>query len=170
MGLDHLAGELPAGDRRVRLDAAGGAGRRRARTEARRDEHRSHPTATTPPSAIDAPLDDGEEELDEPPPATWAGKQGWSGLPDEEPEADADEELEADQRLEPDADEEEEPEGFAEPGPDRDEAEDPELTREADTLAIADQEEAREAALAGLRARTAEHAAKRGVTDPDRRR
>ncbi len=92
------------------------------------------------PEREDAPPDDIEEELDEPQPATWAGKQGWSGLPDE-PENE-------------------------EPTDDAPQAEDPELTREADTLAIADQEEAREAALAGLQARTAEHAAKRGVTDP----
>ncbi|MGI9019553.1 MAG: LCP family protein [Solirubrobacterales bacterium] len=39
-------------------------------------------------------------------------------------------------------------------------------TTEVDTLAVADQEEAREAALEGLRNRTAEHTKKRGVTDP----
>jgi LCP family protein required for cell wall assembly len=100
----------------------------------------------------DAPLDEAGEAADEPQPATWAGRQGWKGLPDE-PDAEAGE-------LEDDEPQDDEPED--EPAG----AEDPELTREADTLAVADQEEAREAALAGLRARTAEHAAKRGVTDP----
>ncbi|MEO8093059.1 MAG: LCP family protein, partial [bacterium] len=106
------------------------------------------------PERDDAPPDDGGEDLDQPQPATWAGKQGWSGLPDEEPEAEADEE--------PAAQADEEPAAEA----DEEEVEDQELTREADTLAVGDQEEAREAALAGLQARTAEHAAKRGVTDP----
>ena len=41
-----------------------------------------------------------------------------------------------------------------------------EQTIEADTVSLGDSEEAREAALAGLRARAAEHAAKRGITDP----
>ncbi len=171
----------------------------------------------------DAPDDAGfeEEGADEPPaPATWAGRQQWSGLPDEEDEPSADDldtelagehedeagapeaedepeavEATADEGAEPadefEFDEEDEPdagsdaEGADEPDPDDAEGSDPTsddaadesdadetekptagATTEADTLAAADQEEAREAAMQGLRDRTAEHAKKRGITEP----
>ena len=139
--------------------------------------------------SADAPSGD-DPAIQEPAPATWAGRQGWSGLPDDPDEPAGDEaaddagehEMPAadaeDDEPEPDADDEDAAEAGegddAEPDdehaePDEEDAEpdgEDGLTREADTLALADQEEAREAALAGLRARTAEHAAKRGVTDP----
>ncbi len=102
-----------------------------------------------------------------PPPATWAGRarrsQGRYPAPDEEhgegpaslpDDTDADqleEELDAEE-LDEEALAEELGEGNG-PGPGHD-------TVEADTPTLADREAAREAALAGLRARTAEHAAK----------
>jgi LCP family protein required for cell wall assembly len=73
--------------------------------------------------------DDDQPGPANPPPATWAGRQGVDDAPD--PDA-------PDPQPDP-------------PGED---------TVEADTPALADREAAREAALAGLRARTAEHAAK----------
>ena len=137
-------------------------------------------------------------------PATWAGRQQWSGLPPisgdpaEEAEARADEGdepadefefdedegaeapeagAEGEQEAETDLEEpEEEPEAPEEdPGEEPEESdegpEEPasEHTVETDTLALADQEEAREAAMAGLRARTKEHAAKRGLSRRRRR-
>ena len=41
--------------------------------------------------------DDDAPEVSEPAPATWAGRQAWSGLPDDEDPEDADEE--ADEEL-----------------------------------------------------------------------
>ena len=176
------------------------------------------------------PGDDDEVAAEGPAPATWAGRQAWSGLPadsddDGEEEAagpeepgenataagaetglteefdqleeqlaeDLDTELAgeydvpadaaADEGPDPadefDFDEDEGAEDEAEAG-DEDDAGDAGdahdagvpaaaaaagSTIEADTLSLADQEEAREAALKGLRDRTAEHAAKRGITD-----
>ncbi len=112
-----------------------------------------------------------------PPPATWAGRmsakaeesepeegldepgedEGFDELsepPDEELEDIPPEELDEDLGDLDELDEEElddEPDDDGLPGPD---------TVEADTLALADREAAREAALAGVRARAAEHAAK----------
>ena len=150
------------------------------------------------PERDDEQAEDAADELPEgPEPATWAGRQGWKGLPDEpedhagefeSPVADADEgegeeeeagagdeaedeDWESEDEAAEDEDWESEDEaaedddaeigeetGEAEPGPGE--------TVEADTPSLADREEAQEAALAGLQARTAEHAAKRGVTDP----
>ena len=145
----------------------------------------------------------GDDEA--PPPATWAGRQGRAGLPEDdgdeaaEPNAgsgpteefdeleqeladDMDtelageheipEEVSADEAADPgdEFDFEEEPDEEEEPQDDQEPEAAEETpagaTIEADTPALADQEEAREAALEGLRSRTAEHAAKRGVTDP----
>jgi polyisoprenyl-teichoic acid--peptidoglycan teichoic acid transferase len=112
--------------------------------------------------------DSGPDEPQAPPPATWAGRQGKpegdppapdeergdgpaSGLPDGVDAEELEEELDAEE-----LDEEELAEELGQgdgPGPSHD-------TVEADTPALADREAAREAALAGLRARTAEHAAK----------
>jgi len=125
--------------------------------------------------------DEAPGENETPPPATWAGRQGWSGLPEgdeaedagEHERPDASEDAETDQGPEAagEADTPDEPEerGEAdeEPG-EADEEPAPGATVEADTLALADAEAAREAALEGLRNRTAEHAAKRGITDPGR--
>ncbi len=121
--------------------------------------------------------DPGKDKPEAPRPATWAGRQ-WSppderpapapehgdgptpGVDEEELEEEPAEELEE----ELDADELEEEElaeklGQGEgPGPVSSQA-----TVEADTPALADREAAREAALAGLRTRTAEHAAKQGA-------
>jgi len=120
--------------------------------------------------------DEGAEtpESDAPKPATWAGRQRGSSedagehpqIPeDEEPEAATpeDDEPKPDEPLD-EPEETDEEEG----GPDTEErlAQD---TVEADTLALADREAAREAALAGLRARAAENKAKHGtgaITSP----
>ena len=122
------------------------------------------------------PADDGDGtgEPEAPPPATWAGRRQAEG-----DEAEAHAELDADEpgdEAEPEGDEaddgeprEEEP-GEDEPGegepedegpedeePAEAEAADPGETVEAETLVVADREEAEEAAMAGLRARTASH-------------
>jgi LCP family protein required for cell wall assembly len=121
------------------------------------DEERNEPG--------DEPPDDhaGEHEIpEEVPPATWAGRQ-WSGLPD----ADEPDEGEGEQD-EPAADAGQDEADADEAGPDEAKADaddaDTGKTIEADTPSLADQEEAREAAMAGLKARTAEHARKRGIT------
>ena len=118
-----------------------------------------------------------EEGTQAPPPATWAGRQGVSGAEtglteefeevEQELAEDLDTELAGEYAV-PD-------EAHADEGPDpADEFDFEELeegegaTVEADTVVLADQEEAREAAMQGLRDRTAEHAAKRGITDPGR--
>ncbi len=131
------------------------------------------------------PADGADDEAADgqaPKPATWAGRrraeeeQGEDEpeVEDDEPEAEDDEpEAEDD---EPEA-EDDEPEAEAEE-PEPDEAEepedededdepvaDPDQTVEADTLALADRAEAEEAALAGLKARTAEH--EQGVKAPE---
>lgn len=108
-----------------------------------------------------------------PPPATWAGRLSSEGNeaaseddegldtvdepPVEELEDLPDEDL--DDLPDEDLDEIDDGPGANEPGQE---------TVEANTPELADREAAREAALAGLRARTAEHAAKRqaGVTPP----
>ena len=120
------------------------------------------------------PEDEAPGEDEAPPPATWAGRQGWSGLPEgdqaedagehERPEASEDAETDQGPEAAGEADTPDEPE---EPG-EADEEPAPGATVEADTVALADAEAAREAALEGLRNRTAEHAAKRGITDPGR--
>jgi polyisoprenyl-teichoic acid--peptidoglycan teichoic acid transferase len=90
-----------------------------------------------------------------PPRSTWAGKLSADDEPDHDDAPGAEPEV---------------PEGERPPDvPDADlPAADPEVggeeTVEADTPKLADREAAREAALAGLRARTAEHAAKQPVT------
>jgi LCP family protein required for cell wall assembly len=103
----------------------------------------------------DTPAGSGDEHSDDapagPPPATFAGRlssgASQAGGQDEE-------ELDAVEGPDDGPPREEEP-GAEAPGQD---------TVEANTPELADQEAAREAALAGLRARTAEHAAKRGAT------
>jgi polyisoprenyl-teichoic acid--peptidoglycan teichoic acid transferase len=102
-----------------------------------------------------------------PPPATWAGRARQpqeddpapeeehgddpSSLPDDLDAGELEDELDAEERDEEElAEELDQGNG---PGPSHD-------TVEADTPTLADREAAREAALAGLRARTAEHAAK----------
>ncbi len=103
-----------------------------------------------------------------PPPATWAGRLS-SPEGESRPEEDeGSDEPEAEEReaAEPEAAEQEataQEAGGQEPGeqePSEEQAEDAagEETVEADTPELADREAAREAALAGLRARTAEHA------------
>ena len=137
--------------------------------------------------------DPGQDKPTSPPPATWAGRERSPGdeppVPDEEhgdgptsgtdaeepeeaPGADEPEETPEAEELEaePDADGLEE-ETLAEelgqgdgPDPAPEQA-----TVEADTPVLADREAAREAALAGLRARTAEHAAKPAESRPTSR-
>lgn len=155
-------------------------------SDERRDDHEAQPPGAEP----EAP-DDGDGV---PEPATWAGRRGQAepddavetgdGEPDavearadegpdpgdefdyagdEEPDDAGDEEPDdADLEEAPEDEGEEMLEDESEEAP----AEGVQETLEADTLALADSEEAREAALAGLRARTAKHAAKRGITDP----
>jgi len=114
-------------------------------------------------------------------PATFAGRRQWEGLPSSglteeftEVEREMAEGLEEDlddgeetAALATDDDEEPEPEGEdvkpTEPAEPSDSGE----TIESNTPALADQEEAREKAMAGLRERTQESQAKRGVTEPD---
>ena len=113
--------------------------------------------------------DPGKDKPEAPTPATWAGRE-WSP-PDERPapapehgdgptpgidEEELEEELDADE-LEEEELAEELGQGD---GPDPVSSQ---ATIEADTPALADREAAREAALAGLRTRTAEHAAKQGA-------
>jgi LCP family protein required for cell wall assembly len=113
--------------------------------------------------------DPGKDKPEAPTPATWAGRE-WSP-PDERPtpapehgdgptpgidEEELEEELDADE-LEEEELAEELGQGD---GPDTVPSK---ATVEADTPALADREAAREAALAGLRTRTAEHAAKQGA-------
>ena len=128
------------------------------------------------PSGDDA-TEAGEPEA--PPPATWAGRRRAEGdepeadapLDTDEPGDEAEPEGEEPDDAEPRAEEPraEEP-GEDEPGegeleaegpedeePDEEEAADPGETVEAETLVIADREEAEEAAMAGVRARTAAH-------------
>ena len=127
------------------------AGRRASADEPEGDEAELAGEHRTPPLP-------GDETADEDPEAP-----GELGLEEGDAEETGDVEPEDD---EPEAEEAEDAEPApGEPEPDRD-GQDPGATIEADTLAIADQEQAREAALQGLRARTASHAAKRGVTDP----
>lgn len=82
---------------------------------------------------------EGDDAGEGPAPATWAGRRQWEGLPSS---------------------------GLTEEQPAATEP-DPGETIEADTPALADQEEAREKAMAGLKARTAEGQAKRGVAEPE---
>jgi LCP family protein required for cell wall assembly len=113
------------------------------------------------------------------PPATWAGRER-SHLAEEpgqgekteavdggaEPPGDELEGAELEEKLDDDElDAEELAEDLRENGEGPAVGED---TVEADTPLLADREAAREAALAGLRARTAEHDAKRGVAAPEK--
>jgi polyisoprenyl-teichoic acid--peptidoglycan teichoic acid transferase len=113
--------------------------------------------------------DPGKDKPEAPTPATWAGRE-WS--PSDERPAPGEEhgdapppgidEDELEEEL--DADELEEEELAEELGHgDEPDPVSSQATVEADTPALADREAAREAALAGLRARTAEHAATRGA-------
>jgi polyisoprenyl-teichoic acid--peptidoglycan teichoic acid transferase len=152
------------------------------------DEERNEPGDEPPDDHA------GEHEIPEVPPATWAGRRWSGLPDDEEgkPEADGEpqEEGAPDQDApdgeptaeadadEPDANEGEQDEPEADAGQDEADADeagpdepkagaddaDNGKTIEADTPSLADQEEAREAAMAGLKARTAEHARKRGIT------
>ncbi|MEK6326506.1 MAG: LCP family protein [Actinomycetota bacterium] len=121
--------------------------------------------------------DPRDDKPEAPPPATWAGRA--RGSPEEQPphgeehgedptpgadEGELEEELDADELDEEELAEEELAEELnpdAEPDPAPSQA-----TQETDTPALADREAAREAALAGLRARTAEHVAALGVGAP----
>jgi polyisoprenyl-teichoic acid--peptidoglycan teichoic acid transferase len=97
------------------------------------DESRPDESGAKPDRAAEGSGDAGADGApSNPPPATWAGRLS----------ADA-EEPKPEQRTD----------GLEDAGDD---------TVEADTPSLADREAAREAALAGLRARTAEHAAKQG--------
>jgi polyisoprenyl-teichoic acid--peptidoglycan teichoic acid transferase len=126
----------------------------------REHDERTDPTGEAPQGER-ADADAGEAPPAGPAPATWAGRQGsTSESADEHPERPADEpEAAAEAPAEPDPADEDEEEGA---GPDTAErvAQD---TVEADTPALADREAAREAALAGLRARAADHATKHGT-------
>jgi LCP family protein required for cell wall assembly len=116
--------------------------------------------------------DPGQDKPEAPTPATWAGRE-WSP-PDERPAPGGEhgdgptpgiDEEELEEEL--DADELEEEELAEELG--QGDGPDPvssQATVEADTPALADREAAREAALAGVRARTAEHAAKQAAGEP----
>jgi LCP family protein required for cell wall assembly len=123
------------------------------------------------------PEDAGQEGGLAPAPATWAGWErshtaeeneqgekaeagdgGAQPPPDELEGAELEEELDDDELDAEELAEELRGNGGA-PALDED-------TVEADTPLLADREAAREAALAGLRARTAEHAARRGVAAP----
>ncbi len=116
--------------------------------------------------------DPGQDKPEAPTPATWAGRKrspsGEQPTPGGEhgdgptpglDEEQLEEELDADELEEEELAEEL---GQADgPGPVSSQA-----TVEADTPALADREAAREAALAGLRARTAEHAPTQGAGEP----
>ena len=164
------------------------------------------------PGAAVPPGDGAGEEVEAPPPSTWAGRARAGaedpGLTEEfevpgaepdaelEQEADPADELEAppdefsfdaegepeeaeeaeesEAEAEVEADEPDEPEGAGDDAqaPDDDPAEPAaaavEGTIETDTLTAADREAAREAAMAGLRARTAGHPLNAGGTAPPR--
>ncbi len=115
----------------------------------------------------------GEHEV---PPSTWAGRQragegegeGETGLTEEFDQIDLelDEDLEGDAQPEPEAEAEAESDSEQGPAPgeegveeDHEAQEEPssDATVEAETPDLADREEAQEAAMAGLRARAAEH-------------
>ena len=110
--------------------------------------------------------DPRQDEPQAPPPATWAGRERSSSEERPPPEAEQgddpapgaedeelEEELDADELDEEELAEELDQGDGPDPAPGQ-------ATVETDTPALADREAAREAALAGLRARTAEHAAK----------
>lgn len=132
----------------------------------------------------DVPPPDDDQNGDQhevPPPATWAGRRRAAGdeeLAEEEPAADepaadepADDEpeeagLEAEEEHDAEADAANVHEAEAEADVDAPAAEEsgdgaPGETVEAETLALADREQAEEAAMAGLRARTASHQVER---------
>jgi polyisoprenyl-teichoic acid--peptidoglycan teichoic acid transferase len=105
------------------------------------------------------PPDDGEQAPELPPPVTWAGRKSSpeAAAPSDEPGDDElEEELDDDELSEEELAEQLGANGKPEAAPSDE-------TVEADTLALADREAAHEAALAGLRARTAEHTAKQGA-------
>src|SRR3954468_1644220 len=170
MGLHTLAREVPALDHRIRESAAtdGSADGRRGRdamTDRDHDEHRDSPGEATPEEPT---ADEGQEAPDAAPkPATWAGRQRSPGEDAGEPE-----EIPAEEAKTDDAADEEpaEEDGGSEPGGEEAEDAEPDTaeraaqdTVEAATLALADREAAREAALAGLRARAAENKTKHGT-------
>jgi polyisoprenyl-teichoic acid--peptidoglycan teichoic acid transferase len=117
--------------------------------------------------------DTGSDKPQSPPPGTWAGRnvgpQEDRPTPDEgqpeDPASGLAEELDADELEEElDAEELDEEELAAQLAQDNGPGASPgHETVEVDTPAVADREAAREAALAGLRARTAEHAASQGA-------
>ncbi len=138
---------------------------------------------------------DGPESEDAPIPATWAGRQRGSSedagehpqLSEDEPAEDVDEgeegpdgdeqpQEDAPQAEEPTDDEPQDEEPQDEPGEADEEEGGPDTeerlaqdTVETDTLSLGDREAAREAALAGLRARAAENKTKHGtgaITSP----
>ena len=134
------------------------------------DERRDLPGDAPPDEAAGTDAEDAPAAG--PTPATWAGRQRSSGEAaegqeeqpsDEEPdESRAEQEDAADEEdAGPDEDEDAKPDE-EDAGPDTEErlAQD---TVEADTLDLADREAAREAALAGLRARAAENKTKHGT-------
>ncbi len=114
-------------------------------------------------------MSQGHDDPQGPPPATWAG--GGTGPKDDRPDS-------GDGQVRPAGEPAEALEGELEEELDAEELDEEELaarlatgngpaggqdTVEADTLALADREAAREAALAGLRARTAQHVAKQAT-------
>jgi LCP family protein required for cell wall assembly len=134
-------------------------------TDRDHDEHRD-PPGEAPPE--DATADEGQEAPEAAPkPATWAGRQRSPGE-----EAGESEEIPAEEAKPDDAanEEPEEEDGGSDAAGEEAEDAEPDTaervaqdTVETDTLALADREAAREAALAGLRARAAEHATKHGT-------
>jgi LCP family protein required for cell wall assembly len=117
--------------------------------------------------------DSGSDKPQSPPPGTWAGRnvgpQEDRPTPDEgqaeDPASGLAEDLDADELEEElDAEELDEEELAAQLAQDNGPGASPgHETVEVDTPALADREAAREAALAGLRARTGEHAARQGA-------
>jgi polyisoprenyl-teichoic acid--peptidoglycan teichoic acid transferase len=150
-------------------------------------DRRSEDPSVTDPSGGAGHEAGGSDGAGGPPPSTWAGRK-WraqddgqaeeepgaeelsgdgldelEGPPDEELEELPDEdaaELDADELAEDELEEEELEEDELAEGLDEDAEGGGADTVEADTLAIGDREAAREAALAGVRTRAAEHAAK----------
>src|SRR3954453_7863728 len=170
MGLHTLAREVPALDHRIRESAAtdGSADGRRGRDAMTDRDHDEYPDSPGEAPREDPTGAEGQEPPDAAPkPATWAGRQRSPGEDAGEPE-----EIPAEEAKTDDAADEEpaEEDGGSEPGGEEAEDAEPDTaervaqdTVEADTLALADREAAREAALAGLRARAAENKTKHGT-------
>jgi polyisoprenyl-teichoic acid--peptidoglycan teichoic acid transferase len=157
--------ERDDGERRERApEERAGEPQRPSGTDAADLEQPDEPTGT---SADEPPVAEAEEAPPAAPaPATWAGRQRSSpeeeaGEHDDGGAAERDEPLPVDEEVAEgrDAGESEETGSGEDAGPDTAERVVQE-TVEADTLALGDREAAREAALAGLRARAAQHGTK----------